>query len=193
MTLGLRKAGELTKDSWGYLEGDRAFFAAVVLMSLSSAFVEGLGVALLVPVLQAIGNQSLFSNVPVLNHVDTYFIQFTPSQRLQFAAIGMLGIYLFRGLFVYSFQVFGFFLSLRVSRRLRRRSFDALLKANMRFISKHNVGEIINSLSGYGSRVGQAIVTTPAAGTLNWQREEGVLEDLVNGILAGPRIQREPT
>ena len=140
-----------------YGSGHTALLVAFILLALFGALTESLGVFLLVPLLQTMGNTNTFSSVPLLGQVSSFFDAIPPGQRLVWAGACMLVVVLLRGVMQFGQEFIGYAIPHRIDCKLRLRAYSALVSTSMQFVDSIAAGELANFTSGHPARIGIAL------------------------------------
>ena len=112
------------------------------------AFIEGIGIALLVPLLDQSGNASM--NIPLLGNILPFFQADTVSDRVFLVGQVMLAVILVRGGAQFGVNALKAWLPLRVSKRIMAHSFSQMVKSNLGHMHSRTMGEhnvVVNSFS----------------------------------------------
>src|SRR4051812_28408225 len=96
------------------LAGERKAFSLFVVLSVAGALSEGVSISLLVPLLDAHGGGSAFSNMPLFGTVSSAFADMTPSRRIAAVAVAMAIALIMRNLLQYFVEVLGAIVPLRL-------------------------------------------------------------------------------
>jgi subfamily B ATP-binding cassette protein MsbA len=138
---------------FGLLTEERGLFIALLVASLAAAITEGVGVSLLVPVLESFGSKPVFADVPLLGRISAPFMALPVDQRLQWAAGCILVVVLLRGMLQYAVAFLGFTIPFRLQRRLSLRAYDALLQVEIGYINRNQAGVLSNNVFALASRI----------------------------------------
>lgn len=128
-------------------------FAAFLVLSVLAALTEGLGISLLVPLLDATREQSSFQDLPLLRHVAAFFREFDGQQRILVMAGALAVVILFRGLLQLSVDALGTYLPLKLAHRFTLQGYTALLSTNLGYINNKDIGYLNAGINGHASRV----------------------------------------
>lgn len=139
--------------SLAMLSHHRGRFLLFIVFSICAALTERAGVVMLVPILESIGNESMFSNTLVFQNVSSLFDGLEPSERLRAAAIAMFLIVIIRSILLYASQYLAASLPQRIRTKLSLRAYNALMEASFTYILGANSGEIQNTIKMLPSRI----------------------------------------
>ena len=153
----LRAYAAFARRCWELLRGSGTLFAAFVGLSVLSAMTEGLGVSLLVPILEAHGSIGAFSGVPLLRHLSGMFGNLAPNQRIEIFALAMAAVFIMRGALSFMLDLLGAGMPLDWEQRLNKRSFSALMSVDIGYINGQDIGNLENGLYGWPRRVSEML------------------------------------
>lgn len=153
----LRKYQIVFRQIWRYAGSERNLFSAFIFLSILCVLTEGVGVFLLVPLLESMGRSNIFASVPLLGLVSDAFDRLPADSRLLWAGGLMLIVVFFRGILQFSVEVIGYTIPHRVDHGLRLRAYSCLLNNSMRFTDSLAAGELSNFTVGHPARVGIAL------------------------------------
>lgn len=136
------------------LAGHRKRFVALVALSIAAAMTEGVGVTMLVPLLESVGQDSIFAQVPVLGAVSHLFEDLPVADKLRYVALGMFGVVSVRAVITFAVAYGAVALPRAVTKELSDRAYASLMKASLRFLSDENSGVIQNSIINLPRRIG---------------------------------------
>ncbi len=146
------------------LREHRGLFAVVVAASLLASIAEGLGVGLVIPLLESPeAPGSLFSRLPFLEGLAGVVAEMSVAQRLRFVALALIALALARGGFVYVGRILSFLLQIRVDQGLRRAVFRQLLEVEIGYIHKQELGNLFTVLNNYTANAGVLVRTVGLA------------------------------
>ncbi len=142
---------------------EKWMFIIFLALSVLAALTEGLGISMLVPILESQANQSLFNGVPFLKEFSFLFGGMTPSQKLQNVAIILSVVFLFRGVLLYFVGLLTGGIPLRIQRALYARGYKALLDVEYGYFIERGVGDHLNNLTELGQRLSQLLASFASA------------------------------
>lgn len=129
-----------------------------VLLSICHALLEGLGVGLLVPLLQNLeGNETISTNNRIVNLLNAPFQDIPIDRRLQFIVMTMFVIVFVKNVFSYFFSLLDEWFRVKVMRDLRVKVYDQLLSVGYQFISEMRAGDFLSSFNNDIPRTGTAV------------------------------------
>lgn len=131
---------------------DRLLFSMFLVLSILTALTEGIGVTMLVPILESQSGQSMFANIPFMSMVSSYFENMGTTEKLQKVAVVLGLIFLLRGVLLYSVEAIGGIIPLKLQRNLFLRSYEALLHAEYSYFIEKSVGDHTNGLNDWAMR-----------------------------------------
>lgn len=146
------------------LEGRRPIFFAFIVLSMVAALTEGIGVAMLAPILESQTGESSFANVPFIGTVTGYFGGMEPTAKVQAIAVVLGIILILRGLLLYIVGVLSGLIPITLQRKLFAQGYEALLHAEYSFFTEKSSGDHANSLVEWVMRV-TAVLTNAALAT----------------------------
>ena len=128
-----------------------------LVLSILAALTEGVGISLLVPILESQASQPLFKNVPILKEFSVLFADMEQSTKLQNVALVLAGILLTRGVLLYFVELLAGIIPLRIQSSLYSRGYKALLNVEHSYFAERSIGDHINSLTDWTLRVTQLL------------------------------------
>lgn len=131
----------------------RSTFVLFIVLSIITALTEGVGVAMMVPILESIGERNVFSTVPILSGVSDIFQTLPPHERLRAAALTMLAVVFARGALLYAVQYLAAALPQRIRLDLSMRAYDALIKASFGYMLQVRSGTLQNVVKTLPDRI----------------------------------------
>lgn len=148
-----REYAEFARSMRFFLKGQHRFLLIFIVLAAIGAGVEGIGISLLIPVLESMGERPLFSGVPLLSYVSEAFDGLEVQEKIKYAATAMLGVVLLRGALKYATAVLGAILPINIRRGITLRTFSGLLNVGLHYINQSSQGEISNLVRGHPNRV----------------------------------------
>ncbi len=138
----------------------RLDIARLTVFTLLFTAFEGLGISLLLPVLDYISHDDAILDIatlPVYNH----FLNKQDQHGFDYGLIFLLSLALIslilRSFFHYIQDITGVSLALKVSTNLRKNAIDRFLNSNFAFLSKCGSGKLFNALTMEAARAGEAM------------------------------------
>jgi len=126
--------------------------------SMIAAVLEGVGVALIFPVLQGGGNSS-GTNYPFpFNHLVQFFVPIPMARRLQIVAVLLLVAIFIKNLFVYISDLLTSKLQLVVIKHFRMQCVNQLMRVGINYFNKQRASDFQIVIDGYTESVTGAIV-----------------------------------
>jgi subfamily B ATP-binding cassette protein MsbA len=152
----------------GLVTRSRGLFAAVMVASVLAAMSSGLGIGILIPLLQSPGTGPVSpSGSHLLNGLYSLIAQMPLTQRIRFVALTLLGITVAEAGFSYLGNLLSSVMQIRLLNELRTAAFRQLLGVEIRFVYKQDTGNLFTILTQYSMTVGQMVATLgPAAQSL---------------------------
>lgn len=144
---------------------EKWLFSIFLVLSIIAALSEGFSVSMIIPVLEAQGNNSAFANVPIVNNISTLFEGMDITTKLQYCAVLLAIVLLIRGFIQYSVDMLGSIIPLRLQRNLTRKSYSALINVDINYITEKEVGDLTNGLTGW---IGGVTILLTSLATIIW-------------------------
>lgn len=135
------------------IEGRRGMYFLYILLSVLAALTEGVGVTMLVPILETSGGDSSFANVPIMGEIGSLFEGMGTTEKLQYIAVVLALVLVLRGVLLYFVGALGGIIPLKLQRNLFDRGYASLLTAEYSFFTEKTTGEHTNSLVEWVLRV----------------------------------------
>jgi ATP-binding cassette, subfamily B, bacterial MsbA len=126
-------------------------------LSVLGVITESLGVFLLVPLLDSMGRNNVFANVPLLGKISNLFESLPADSRLVWAGVCMLAVVLVRGVLQFAQDYIGYAIPHRIDFSLRMRAFETLMATSMRYVDSIGTGEVSNFAIAHPARIGIAL------------------------------------
>lgn len=121
---------------------------AFLLASLFSTLTEGLGLGLILPLLDhSLIGSDLLRTMPLLNHLQLGLADWTLIDRIRLAAVGLVAVTLLRSLLTAATQLLAARLQINVERDLEHQVVQQLHEVQLGFIHRCNLGELITLLT----------------------------------------------
>lgn len=140
----------------GHMAHNPRLFILFMSLSVASALTEGVGVSLIVPLLDSINptaGRTAFAGIPILGTIGQYFATIDGEWRIIALSGTMAAVLLARGALQYSVDFLGSVIPLRLLDRFARESFADLLAVEMAYINNANRGDLFAAVNGYPGRV----------------------------------------
>lgn len=128
---------------------ERWMFTIFIVLSILGALTEGVGVAMLAPILEGQSGHSIFTNIPFISTISSYFETMGTTEKLQKLSLVLGFIFVLRGMLLYSVEAIGGILPLRIQRNFFLRGYEALLRAEYSYFIEKKVGEHTNGLNDW--------------------------------------------
>lgn len=138
---------------------EKLLLSAFLVLSVLAALTEGVGVSLVVPILESQANQSVFTNIPILKEFSNLFEGLNPNDKLRNVSIVLAVVWILRGCLLYCVELLGGIIPLKLQRGLYARGYEALLRAEYSFFMEKNIGEHLSSLTEWATRVTQLLTS----------------------------------
>jgi len=131
-------------------------FAGLVVSTVVTAITEGVGIAMLVPLLAAINsNSTAFSSVPILGKIAALFSEIPLAPRLEIIAVALAVLSIGRGFMSYLTVVCAELMSLRIDLKLRRKGVNRALLLNFEDAQAIGTPTMLNYVMGFSGHAGQ--------------------------------------
>jgi len=144
--------------------------AGIVLFSFLTTITEGLGIGLILPLLDTslllnnTSNGSSFKNiVPFVQDLSNWLNELTLVNRVRLAALGLATVMLIRTIFTVISELLGTKLHLNIERDLEKRVFEQMNDLQLSYIHRQKMGELITFFS-YSVRRSGALIQQVIAG-----------------------------
>ncbi len=137
------------KNCHQLLGDEKPLFLLFLVLSFIAALTEGIGVTMLIPILENQAEQSAFSTVPLLNKIPSLFQGMGVNEKLQKVALILGVILLLRGILLYIVSVLSALIPLRLQKKLFARSYRAILKVEHGYIAEKDIGDHMNCLNDF--------------------------------------------
>jgi len=135
---------------------EKRLLLGLVSSSLVTAFTEGLGITMLVPLLAAINSSAdAFKSVPIFGRVTDAFSGVALVPRLEIIAVALCLLSICRGAMSYFTVVCAELLALRIDIKLRRRGINKVLFLNFEDVQSVGTPMLLNYVMGYSGHVAQ--------------------------------------
>lgn len=142
---------------WRYGRHHKGLLGTYVALAVLGVLTESVGVFLLVPVLESMGNNNIFSTVPLLSVVSSFFDGLPDNTRLVWAGSLMLVVVLLRGAIQFGQDYIGYAIPHRIDFDLRVRAYNALVRTSMKYVDTIGAGEVANFTVANPARMGIAL------------------------------------
>jgi len=124
-----------------------------IIVSLLGALAEALTISFLVPIIDTLSGNKSFADMPILKYSSMLFDGFNRNEKLQYASLGLLIVFLLRGILQFLAQYFTSIIPLLLEKRLSIQSYEALLSAQLGFINKSDAGVVQSQINNLPQRV----------------------------------------
>ncbi|MCA3267912.1 MAG: ABC transporter ATP-binding protein [Azospirillum sp.] len=138
---------------WRISRGDHGALGLLIVLVFLAAVTEGIGVAMIVPIVDAITSQSNFDRVPLIGFVVRAIAALDPAWRLPVASLALFGLIALRSVLQYAANVMNQTVPLRIERRLRLGAYDRLVAAQYDYVAGRSAGELANVVLAHPPRV----------------------------------------
>ena len=139
----------------GLVRPYRVRIGIALLLGTITAFLEGVGLGLLVPVLHGLGSDgSLVSGNPVIDALSRPFTSIAPENRLKLLMACLLGVTVVKNGAAYGYAVLGEWFRVDLMRSLRCRMFDQYLRVGYTYLASRRAGDLWNDLTTETNRTG---------------------------------------
>jgi len=142
---------------WRYGSHHKLLLTLFTFLSVFGVVTESVGVFLLVPLLDSMGKNNIFSSVALLGDISRVFQALPAESRLVWAGSLMLVVVILRSLLQLAQDVIGYAIPHRVDLALRTRAFNTLVGTSMRFVDQLGAGQVSNVSVAHPARIGIAL------------------------------------
>ncbi len=156
---GLKENYQFLKKCWALMAHEKVLIFSFMFFASIATLTEGVGISLLVPVLETQTNQSTFSNVPILREFSALFEGMEPREKLKNIAIVLGVVLILRGLLTYIVEAMITIIPFRMQRQLMMRGYRSLLTADFQYFSEKGIGDHLNSLREWGISATQLLTS----------------------------------
>ncbi|MCB1135311.1 MAG: ABC transporter ATP-binding protein, partial [Chlamydiia bacterium] len=118
-------------------------------MTVCTYLVEGVGIGLLIPLLDTSPDHNAFSDVPLLHAYASFFVQLDITNRVQLVALGMLLIALIRGAFVFGRTVSRRHFEITLMGRLEAMAYEKYQRLCLDYINKKDLATFVNMITSF--------------------------------------------
>lgn len=132
---------------------ERNLFILLIVLSVLGAATEGLGISLLVPLLQVQGAENAFQSIPLLSRFAQVFSGIPLDERVLWVSGVLFVIIVLRGVLLYSLETLGGIIPLKLQKRFTQDGFLNFIQVEMSFVTATDVGTIQQNIGGWASRV----------------------------------------
>ncbi len=153
----VQKYRDVFSLAWYYAEPWKVYIGSFIALAVFGAITESFGVFLLVPLLETMGKNNIFSNTPLLGFISQFFDSLPSESRLLWAGVLMLVVVLLRGIVQFVQEFIGYAIPHKVDFSLRLQAYHKLLGANVQFVDGLGAGELSNFAVGHPARIGIAL------------------------------------
>jgi len=160
---GVQETWSLIRRCMVMLRGEYWRVALFVAVSIGAAATEGIGVSLLLPVLELGKATSGLHDEPIFGWAASVLRQVPEAWQLSMVAVALFAAILLRGLFLYMVQSMAETLPLRLQQRMMTQSYAGLLQVEVGYLSRNQAGGVIDAVSQLPVRVAGLIVQMASA------------------------------
>jgi subfamily B ATP-binding cassette protein MsbA len=153
----IREYGRFARRCFEMLSSQPRLFAAFLFVSMLGTATEGIGLAMIFPILQAQSGALAFQGMPYLGWIAAIFEGMTAVQQLQTAAIVLFLALVLRSALLVAVQTLTSVLPLTLQQQMISRSMSLFLEAQLAWINRKRYGEIISLINGYPSQVSRVL------------------------------------
>lgn len=157
ITRQIKKYSQFLQRTFALLATQRLRLTAFVVLSILTALTEGLGVTMLVPVIESMNTTQMFGNIPVLGAVSRLFGDLEANERLRMAAAAMLVVVLLRGILTYAVNYLTASLPKRISQDISIQAYNMLVRADFLYVLSTKSGDTLNFIRTLPNRIGQLL------------------------------------
>jgi len=136
-----------------FMAHDKWLFASFLVLSILAALSEGIGVSMLVPILETQSSGAAFSNIPIFSKVSLIFEGMDQGEKLKLVAMSLAAVMLVRGVLQYIVELLASIIPLRLQFQLSSKSYASLMGVEYSYVTEKDVGALTNSLTGWASGV----------------------------------------
>ncbi|HCK08706.1 MAG TPA: ABC transporter ATP-binding protein [Candidatus Latescibacteria bacterium] len=152
--------GEACPILVGFCKPYRFAIWGVLVLGVVSACLEGIGLGLMVPVLQNLtGEGPVRTGNALLDSLSRPFEGVAVERRVAVMMLVLVGVSVFRGGAVYGQTLLSEWVRLKLMRGLRARVYDQMLKVGYQYIARHRAGDLWNHLTEETNRTSQVVTS----------------------------------
>jgi ATP-binding cassette, subfamily B, bacterial MsbA len=144
---------------WPLIRSYKSVAFAIVGLGILASLAEGIGITLMIPLLQSLNSQA-FQSTPQqgwVGMIERPFQNFAPEHRLAIVAVSIMSAILLKNILVYANKALFSWFNHRVSHRLRSQIFNQLLSVHYTYLEKKDSGELLNLLGTESWKVSRAL------------------------------------
>ena len=142
-----------------FLKPYRVQIGLSLLLGILLAIFEGIGLGLLVPILQGVTTDGgLVSGNPILDRLSSPFETIPKDHRLQVLLLILVFVTALKNGVFYAHTYLSVWLRANFTRDLRCQIFDQLLRVGYQFLAAQRAGDLWNDLTNETNRAGQILV-----------------------------------
>ncbi|MDA0747518.1 MAG: ABC transporter transmembrane domain-containing protein, partial [bacterium] len=142
----------------GLLRPYRWQILLTLVLGIASAILEGVGLGLLVPVLQGLTDSgNVTSGNPVIDVLSRPFSDIPAENRLQVLMVVLLVVTALKTGVIFGHTALGEWLRINLMRNLRCQIFDQYLRVGYQFLAGQRAGDLWNDLTNETNRAGQLL------------------------------------
>ncbi len=131
------------------LATNRLMFITFLIVSVLAALTEGIGIGLLVPILQTQADPNGFDNIPVLGWIATQFSGYSDNERIKLTAIILMLTFIFRGLIQYAASTMSQIMPIYIQRVIVERNYHLMMGIRISYLADSNYGDLYNDIIGW--------------------------------------------
>ena len=163
ITNKLVQYSQFIRTCWGLIAQERRLFMVFLFLSVIAALTEGVGVTLLIPILESNANAPQFSTIPLMKDISALFEGLDTGERLQRVAILLGVVLLIRGVLLYLVDMLSGVIPLRLQKQFFKRGYESLLHVEYSYFTERDIGEHTNSLNDWSLYVTQLLTSFASA------------------------------
>ncbi|MBX3014599.1 MAG: ABC transporter ATP-binding protein [Caldilineaceae bacterium] len=154
----MKSVWSIYRQSWTYLRPYPFNLIALFVCSLGGTLTEGIGIGLILPLLDhSLVTMGFLADVPLLAATAQWVSQLSLVDRVRWAAVLLLVIMGLRGFLQVATQLLTLRLQLQVEQELERQVLHQLHAVQLSFIHAQKAGELVNLLSYHVRQSGRLI------------------------------------
>lgn len=143
-----------------FLGPNKGLFTLFVVASVLAVLFEGIGISMIVPLLQSMSSENSFSGAYVLGHITSYFQDYTARDRILISA-GVIAFFLvLTGISKILVAGLNTAISLRIRQRLTLSMYEKVVRSNIEFLNSFDRGKLINAMITIPAEIAGVIKAT---------------------------------
>ncbi|MBV7338730.1 ABC transporter ATP-binding protein/permease [Chloroflexi bacterium TSY] len=140
--------------------------ATIVIVAIAGAAVEGLGIGLVLPLLDDGQQQGeLLQNVPLMGALSDFLGSLTLLNRLRFVAVALVGIVVVQALMNYVDNLLVLRLKIRAEQQLKQDAYRQLHRVSIQFINQQRAGDLLATVTRHTQQV--STIVSEVAGAVS--------------------------